>query len=379
MLAETETETHGAESGTDTGAVRRLIVIVLFEGVDLLDVTGPPEVFSLVRRETGDAVGYRVVLAAETMAPVTTAAGVRILPDLTFDRAAQGGIDTLLVPGSVEVDERSRVRAVTDPAVVQRVRMLAARSRRVASVCVGAHLLAAAGLLNGRRATTHWSTADQLADEYPEIEVDADPIFIREGEVWTGAGISACLDLSLALVAEDFGEELALRVARQLVMYLKRPSGQSQFSVPLEPVSTTRRIEELRHHILRNLSGRLTVPDLAAHAHVSERQLTRIFKTELGTTPSAYIESARVELARHQLESGDATLERIATACGFGTTDTLVRAFRRRLGTTPTDYRLRFRTGATGTATGTAATTAVTATSDVVTAPAPASSAATGR
>ncbi|MFF2122208.1 GlxA family transcriptional regulator [Kitasatospora sp. NPDC058184] len=342
-------------------AAQRLIVIVLFEGVDLLDVTGPPEVFSLVRRETDDATGYRVVLAAETAAPVTTSAGVRILPDLTFDEAARSRIDTLLVPGSVEVDERRRVRALTDPAVVDRVRTLAARSRRVASVCVGAHLLAAAGLLDGRRATTHWSTAGQLAEEHPEIEVDPDPIFIREGEVWTGAGISACLDLSLALVAEDFGEELALRVARQLVMYLKRPSGQSQFSVPLEPVSTTRRIEELRHHILRNLSGRLTVPDLAAHAHVSERQLTRIFKTELGTTPSAYVESARVELARHRLESTDATLERIATACGFGTVDTLVRAFRRRLGTTPTDYRQRFRTAAAPTAIPTTARATVTA------------------
>ncbi|MBV2155026.1 GlxA family transcriptional regulator [Kitasatospora sp. SUK 42] len=325
--------------------VQRLIVILLFEGVDLLDVTGPPEVFSLARREVGDAAGYRVVLAAAGPEPVTTAAGVRILPDLTFEQAAAGAIDTLLVPGSVEFDDDRRVRAVADPAVVEQVRRLAARSRRVASVCVGAHLLAAAGLLDGKRATTHWSTAAQLAAEYPEVEVDADPIFIREGEVWTGAGISACLDLSLALVAEDFGEELTLRVARQLVMYLKRPSGQSQFSVPMEPVSATRRIEELRHHILRNLSGRLTVPDLAAHAHVSERQLTRIFKTELGTTPSAYVESARVELARQRLESTDETLERVATACGFGTTDTLVRAFRRRLDTTPTDYRQRFRTG----------------------------------
>ncbi|MFI2609569.1 GlxA family transcriptional regulator [Kitasatospora sp. NPDC018619] len=336
-------------------AAQRLVVIVLFEGVDLLDVTGPPEVFSLVRRESEDATGYRVVLAAETTEPVTTAAGVRVLPDLTFDEAARSRIDTLLVPGAVEVDEHRRVRALTDPAVVDRVRALAARSRRVASVCVGAHLLAAAGLLDGRRATTHWSTAGQLAEEHPEVEVDADPIFIREGGVWTGAGISACLDLSLALVAEDFGEELALRVARQLVLYLKRPSGQSQFSVPLEPVSTTRRIEELRHHILRNLSGRLTVPDLAAHAHVSERQLTRIFKTELGTTPSAYVEAARVERARHRLESTDETLERLATACGFGTVDTLVRAFRRRLGTTPTDYRQRFRTT---TATATAPATA---------------------
>ncbi|MEU6234392.1 DJ-1/PfpI family protein [Kitasatospora sp. NPDC047058] len=324
--------------------VERLVVVVLFEGVDLLDVTGPPEVFSLVRRETEDASGYRVVLAAERTDPVTTSAGVRVLPDLTFAEAAAGSIDTLLVPGSVETDARRRIHALTDPGVVAWVKRLAGRARRVASVCVGAHLLAAAGLLDGKRATTHWSTAQQLAADHPAVEVDADPIFIREGDVWTGAGISACLDLSLALVADDFGEDVALRVARQLVMYLKRPGGQSQFSVPLEPVSTTRRIEDLRLHILRNLGGPLGVADLAAHAHVSERQLTRIFKAELGTTPSVYVESARVERARHQLESTDLTLDRIAAACGFGTTDTLVRAFRRQLDTTPTEYRLRFRT-----------------------------------
>ncbi|WND37849.1 helix-turn-helix domain-containing protein [Streptomyces sp. BB1-1-1] len=327
--------------------VRRLIVIVLFEDVDLLDVTGPPEVFSLARRETDEAAGYEVVLVAETMAPVTTGAGVRVLPDATFDELSAPSarsIDTLIVPGAVEVDDQRRVHPLTDPAVVERVRQLAGRTRRVTSVCVGAHILAAAGLLDGKRATTHWSTARQLADDHPAVEVDADPIFIREGDVWTGAGISACLDLSLALIADDLGEEVALRVARQLVMYLKRPSGQSQFSVPLEQVSTTRRIEDLRHHIMRNIAEPLTVADLAACAHVSDRQLTRIFKTELGTTPHAYIESARVEVARHQLESTDATLERIASACGFGTVDTLVRAFRRRLDTTPTEYRRRFRT-----------------------------------
>ncbi|WP_121746732.1 helix-turn-helix domain-containing protein [Streptomyces sp. E2N166] len=328
--------------------VRRLIVIVLFEDVDLLDVTGPPEVFSLARRETDEAAGYEVVLAAETMAPVTTGAGVRVLPDTTFDELAglpARSIDTLIVPGAVEVDDQRRVHPLTDPAVVERVRQLAGRTRRVTSVCVGAHILAAAGLLDGKRATTHWSTARQLAEDHPAVEVDADPIFIREGDVWTGAGISACLDLSLALIADDLGEEVALRVARQLVMYLKRPSGQSQFSVPLEQVSTTRRIEDLRHHIMRNIAEPLTVADLAACAHVSDRQLTRIFKTELGTTPHAYIESARVEVARHQLESTDATLERVASTCGFGTVDTLVRAFRRRLDTTPTEYRRRFRTG----------------------------------
>ncbi|MBL1105959.1 helix-turn-helix domain-containing protein [Streptomyces sp. 5-8] len=325
------------------GGVRRFIVVMLFDGVDLLDVTGPPEVFALLRRETGDDTGYEVALAAETMDPVTTAAGVRVLPDITFDEASRRAIDTLLVPGSVEVDEERRVHALTDPAVVGRVRTLAARTRRVTSVCVGAHLLAAAGLLDGKRATTHWSTAQQLAADHPEVEVDADPIFIRDGGVWTGAGITACLDLSLALVAEDYGEAVALRVARQLVMYLKRPSGQSQFSVPVEPVSTTRRMAELRHFVTERIGEPLTVADLAGHAHVSERQLTRIFKTELGMTPAAYIEAARVEVARNRLETSDDTLDRVATACGFGTSDTLIRAFRRKLGTTPTEYRGRFR------------------------------------
>lgn len=235
------------------------------------------------------------------------------------------------------------MRALVDPELVSWVKTLAERTHRVTSVCVGAHLLAAAGLLDGKRATTHWSTAPQLAADHPAVEVDADPIFIREGNVWTGAGISACLDLSLALIADDLGEAIALRVARQLVMYLKRPSGQSQFSVPLEQLSTTRRIEDLRHHIMRNISRSLTVVDLAEYAHVSDRHLTRLFKTELGMTPHAYIESVRVEKARHDLESSDATLERIASSCGFGTTDTLVRAFRRRLNTTPTEYRRRFR------------------------------------
>ncbi|MFJ6611558.1 GlxA family transcriptional regulator [Streptomyces sp. NPDC091289] len=328
--------------------VGRLVVIVLFDGVDLLDVTGPPEVFSLARRETDDAAGYEVVLAAASLEPVTTGAGVRILPDLTFDEAARRSIDTLIVPGSVEVDSERRVHALVDPELVERVKELAARTRRVTSVCVGAHLLAAAGLLDGKRATTHWSTARQLAVEHPEIEVDADPIFIREGDVWTGAGISACLDLSLALIADDLGEAVALRVARQLVMYLKRQSGQSQFSVPLERISATRRIEDLRHHILRTIGRRLTVVDLAEYAHVSDRHLTRLFKTELGMTPHAYIESVRVEKARNELESSDATLERIASVCGFGTVDTLVRAFRRRLNTTPTEYRRRFRSHPVG-------------------------------
>ncbi|MFJ9419753.1 GlxA family transcriptional regulator [Streptomyces sp. NPDC101227] len=322
----------------------RLVVIVLFDGVDLLDVTGPPEVFALAKRESPTA-DHRVLLAADTLDPITTSAGVRVLPDITFAEAARRSINTLLVPGAVTEDTEGKLRPVIAPAVVAHVAALAARSRRVTSVCVGAHILAAAGLLDGKRATTHWSTADQLAADHPEVDVDPDPIFIRHGDVWTGAGISACLDLALALVAEDLGEALALRVARQLVMYLKRPSGQSQFSVPTEHAPTTKRMDDLRHHILTNLAQPLTAAGLAAIANVSERQLPRIFRAELGTTPAAYVESARVEAARNQLESTDDTLDRVATACGFRTIDTLIRAFRRQLGITPTDYRRRFRTG----------------------------------
>ncbi|AXR74279.1 MULTISPECIES: GlxA family transcriptional regulator [Auritidibacter] len=323
--------------------IERLVVVVVFEHVDLLDVTGPPEVFALLQREMDEPTGYEVVLAAETMDPVTTSAGVRILPDVTFDGLAHRSIDTLVVPGSVRVDEHRRVTALVDDGIADRVADLASRTRRVTSVCVGAHILAATGLLDGKRATTHWSTVQQLPAEHPEITVDADPIFIRDGNVWTGAGISSCLDLSLALVADDFGEVLAQKVARQLVVYLKRPSGQSQFSVPLEPISTTRRVDELRHYIAQHLAEPLTVADLAANLHIGDRQLTRIFKQELGMTPAAYVESARLEAARNRLETTDDTLTRIATACGFGTFDTLTRAFRRALNVTPSEYRSRFR------------------------------------
>lgn len=325
--------------------MKRLLVVVLFDQIDLLDVTGPAEVFSLLQREMSRPTGYEVVLAAETLEPVTTSAGVRVVPDVTFAELSRKAIDTLIVPGAVTTGENGKVIARCDPAVVEEVRRLAARTRRVASVCVGAHILAAAGLLDGKRATTHWSTARQLAAEHPEVTVDADPIFIRDGSVWTGAGLSACLDLALALVADDFGPKLASRVARQLVMFLRRPGGQSQFSVSLEPASATRRVDELRQYIAAHLSDPLTVSDLAAHAHVTDRQITRVFKAELGMTPAAYVEHARVEAARHRLETTDETLSRIAGACGFGTVSTLNRSFRRTLNTTPNEYRERFRIG----------------------------------
>ncbi|WP_019633297.1 GlxA family transcriptional regulator [Actinomadura atramentaria] len=321
------------------------VVTAVFPGVDLLDVTGPAEVFSLASRAAGRQP-YEVLLAAPGGGTVTTAAGVRIAADLAFDDVdALDRVDTLLVPGASDGDPH-RPRAVVDPAVVDWVRRTAPRAGRVASVCVGAHVLAAAGLLDGLTATTHWSTAAQLAAEHPAVTVDPDPIFVRSsGRVWTGAGISACLDLSLALVADDHGEAAALAVARSLVMYLKRQGGQSQFSVPLAHAGSARRdIDDLRLWIAEHLAEELTAAEMAARMGLSERQFGRVFRRQTGTTPAAYVEQARVEAARRLLETTDLPLPRVAADSGLGSVETLHRAFRRRLGTGPGTYRRRFRT-----------------------------------
>ncbi|MFD7321858.1 GlxA family transcriptional regulator [Streptomyces sp. NPDC059875] len=319
------------------------VVIAVFPDVDLLDVTGPAEVFALANRETGGRAGYEVRLAGPGPEPVVTSAGVRLVPDLAFAEVG-GAVDTLLVPGAVDLSPDGPVARVDDT-VVEWVKATAPHARRIASVCVGAHLLAAAGLLDGRRATTHWSTAAQLAAEHPRVRVDADPIFVRSGRVWTGAGISTCMDLALALVAEDHGEEPALAVARQLVMYLRRQGGQSQFSVPLSrPAAARRDIDELRVFITEHLDGDLSAPALAGRMCLSERHFARVFRQETGTSPASYVEAARVEAARRLLETTDQPLEQIASAVGMGSVETLHRAFRKQISTTPASYRRRFRT-----------------------------------
>ncbi|MDQ0378612.1 GlxA family transcriptional regulator [Amycolatopsis thermophila] len=324
-------------------ATTRRVVIAVFPDVDLLDVTGPAEVFMLANRATRGAAGYRVQLAGPAPGEVRTAAGVRLAPDVTFAEVT-GSLDTLLVPGAVDL-HRDRPVARIDRDVVAWLTETAPLARRVASVCVGAHLLAAAGLLDGKTATTHWSTAAQLAAEHPAVRVDPDPIFVRCGKVWTGAGISACMDLSLALVAEDLGEEVALAVARQLVMYLKRQGGQSQFSVPLSrPPAARRDIDELRMFIADHLDGDLSTTALAARMCLSERHFARVFRRETGITPAAYVEAARVEAARRLLESTDEPLDEVAAACGLGSVETLHRSLRKQIGTTPAAYRRRFRT-----------------------------------
>ncbi|WP_328696438.1 GlxA family transcriptional regulator [Streptomyces sp. NBC_00342] len=321
------------------------VVIAVFADVDLLDVTGPAEVFALANRETGGDAGYEVRLAGLERGSVVTSAGVRLVADLAFAEVV-GAVDTLLVPGAVDMRAEGPVARVDDE-VVAWVRDTAPHARRIASVCVGAHVLAAAGLLDGRRATTHWSTAAQLAADHPEVRVDPDPIFVRSGKVWTGAGISTCMDLALALVAEDHSEELALVVARQLVMYLRRQGGQSQFSVPLSrPAASRRDIDELRVFITGHLDADLSAPALAERMCLSERHFARVFHQETGTSPAAYVEAARVEAARRLLEATDEPLDRVAAAAGLGSVETLHRAFRKQISTTPAAYRRRFRTTA---------------------------------
>ena len=224
------------------------------------------------------------------------------------------------------------------------VRAAAKRSRRVCSVCTGAFILGAAGLLEDRRVTTHWASCDLLAEQYPSATVEPDQIYVRDGDLYTSAGVTAGMDLALALVEEDLGRATALEAARWLVMFVKRPGGQSQFSAQLAAQTAEREpLRELQDWIAGNLDADLSVPALAARAHMSERNFARAFRKELGMTPAAYVETARVEAARIALESGDTPVEAVARGNGFGTVETMRRAFHRRLGVGPADYRARFK------------------------------------
>ncbi|MFJ3099667.1 GlxA family transcriptional regulator [Streptomyces hydrogenans] len=329
----------------------RRIVIAVFDEVESLDVTGPAQVFSTASRLlAGSGRGYAVELASAGPAPVECAGGVRLLADRTFADSDGEGVDTLVVPGGLGIRTDS-VEAVVDPDVLTWVARVAPRVRRVVSVCAGAHTLAAAGLLDGRRATTHWATAEALAERYPDVTVDADAVYVRADPVWTGAGVSAGIDMSLALVADDHGRRLALSTAKWMVMYLQRPGDQSQFSTPLKRQSTARTdIAELLAWIDAHLAERLTVPALAARMGVGERQFARVFVRETGSTPAAYLDAQRVHAARRLLQESDLTLAAIGARCGFGSVHSFHRAFKRHTSVTPQTYRRHF-TGAPAPAT----------------------------
>jgi transcriptional regulator GlxA family with amidase domain len=232
---------------------------------------------------------------------------------------------------------------VGDGALIAWLRAAATRSRRVTSVCSGAFLLARAGLLDGRRATTHWEACDLLARAYPQVTVESDPIFVRDGNVYTSAGVTAGIDLALALVEDDHGPEIARMVARELVLFLRRPGGQSQFSAAMASQPAEREpLRDVQQWTADNLDADLSVPALAARAAMSERNFARAFGREVGMTPAAYVEALRVDQARVRLESSGQKLEAVARDCGFGTVETMRRAFHRRLGVGPAGYRDRF-------------------------------------
>ena len=312
----------------------RRVVIVAFDDAQPLDVVGPAEVFNTAARI--QPPGYRVEVVAPSAEPIR-AASVRLAPDKAI-ASCRGPIDTLICAGGTGVREAAR-----DDQLVRWVKGAAKRSRRTASVCTGAFLLAEAGLLDGKRATTHWSGCAALATRYPGVTVEPDPIFVQDGNVYTSAGVTAGMDLALALVDEDLGRDVALETARWLVLFLRRPGGQSQFSAQLAAQAAEREpLQELQAWIPDNLKADLSVPALAQRVAMSERNLARAFKQEVGLTPAAYVESSRVERARIALETGGEPVELIARRTGFGTVETMRRAFRRRLGVSPRDYRNRF-------------------------------------
>jgi transcriptional regulator GlxA family with amidase domain len=319
----------------------RRVVIVAFDGVQPLDVTGPHEVFAGANSALASAGsqrrGYELSVVAAEGASVRSESGLVLGTERLRDDTDR--IDTLMIAGGDGVHEARRNRQL-----VEWIAAAAERSRRVATVCTGTFLAAEAGLLRGRTVTTHWARAGRLAREFPDVRVDADPIYVRDGRVWTSAGVTAGIDLSLALVDSDHGGDVAQTVARWLVMFLHRPGGQTQFATPVWTQRAERSpVRAAQQRIDASPSADHRVPILAREAAMSERNFTRVFTDEVGESPARYVERVRVETARRELETTDRTLDVIATTCGFGTSETLRRAFQRRLGVAPDAYRRRFR------------------------------------
>lgn len=316
----------------------REVVMVGFDGFQLLDLAGPADVFDAASRIVGKADGYRLSLATPGGKDVQASCGVRVSADANITAMDAAGLDTLLVSGGIAIEE-----PLGDRALIESLPPIAGAARRTSSVCGGAFLLAEAGLLDGRRATTHWVGCEELTRRYPRVTVEPDRIFVRDGQVVTSAGVTAGIDLALALVEEDHGTEVARTVARWLVVFLQRPGGQSQFSQRLEaPVPSESRLRSIVDGIVADPGSDHRVPALAEQAALSTRQLTRLFIKEVQTTPGRFVERVRVEAARAQLEAGATSVEAIAASCGFGSPETMRRAFRRVLGIGPGEYRQRF-------------------------------------
>ncbi|KKK06552.1 GlxA family transcriptional regulator [Micromonospora sp. HK10] len=310
------------------------VAILVYDGVTLLDVAGPAEVFREANRFGAD---YGIVLLSPTGADVTTNLGVRVAADGALPPAP--AVDTLLVAGS---DRFPRSRVPAD--LADAVRAPAAAACRVASICTGAFVLAAAGLLDGKRATTHWKVAHELAARYPTSRVEPDAIYVRDGTTYTSAGVTAGIDLALALVEEDHGPDVARDVARALVVYMQRAGGQSQFSAPLQgPPPRSPALRTITDLVTANPRGDHSLGELAKHLNVSTRHLTRLFHDELSTTPARYVENIRFDLARALLDQGHSATQ-AATLAGFPSYESMRRVFARKLSISPAAYQRRFST-----------------------------------
>ena len=325
-----------------TGHSPRTVAILAYPGVQSLDVTGPLEVFAgaqrLIEASAGEQRGYEVLVLSADGAPLASSSGLTIAPHASVSEAP-ARLDTLIVAGG-----DGHARAAGDRELLDWIARAAAASRRTASVCTGAFLLAAAGLLDGRRATTHWSAAGELQRRYPRVEVDPQPIFVRDGEVWTSAGVSAGMDLALALVEEDLDRDAALTIARHLVLFLRRPGNQSQFSATLVAQQPQRApLRELQRSLLEDVAADHSVEAMAARVHMSPRHFARVFRAETGVTPARYVERVRLEAARRRLEETAEPIAAVAARCGMGTEETMRRLFLRTLAVAPAEYRRRFR------------------------------------
>jgi transcriptional regulator GlxA family with amidase domain len=318
-------------------AESRFVVVLVYPGVVAMDIFGPLEAFAtaniIARRPL-----YRLAIAGMTMAPVDTSLGIRITPSVAVADIKEP-IDTLLVSGGF-----GQAEASCDKRLLAWLRVEHQRARRCGSICTGAFVLAAAGLLDGKRATTHWAMAEELSRRYPKVAVEVDRIFVRDGSVYTSAGVTTGIDLALGMIEEDHGRTLALRAARSLVVHLKRPGGQSQFSnLLLAQFAASPPVRLVQEWALENLTADLSVKSLAKRAHMSERTFRRAFAEETGKTPRDFVERIRVDAARGLFEEAQLPAQAVATRCGFETVDNLRRAFVRRLGVTPQRYRQRFR------------------------------------
>ncbi len=314
----------------------RTIAVLALPNVQLLDVAGPLDVFAEANVQAKKTV-YELRVLATRAGAIACSSGTRLLADATIQKW-RGAIDTLLVAGAPNLASTGIADATVDW-----LRGIAPRTRRYGSVCSGAFALGAAGLLSGRRATTHWAVADELARAFPQATVEPDAIYLRDGKLRTAAGVTAGLDLALALVEEDLGRDIAMAVSSQLVMYFKRPGGQTQFMRRDEIAPAGRSaLQELQRWIAANPAADHSVANLAVRVGLSPRHLTRLFRHEVGTTPAAWVEEARISAVRRLLEAGVASPKQAAFECGFSSVDTLRRVFVRWVGVTPTEYRRRY-------------------------------------